>query len=257
MMRSDWSQFIPNIVADIVVAVLVWLFSQGYRNHAEIQTGNNRLARSVPIRIVLITVMMLTLITMIGGWFEMSSKQLTFIVGYFAAGMLALIALYFSIIWPLLRTADLSQLPIPTDTLPPPIDPTNIVTTSSPEVVPELAFSITQISVTTHGDVILRTVLSSIAENNRKPINVLLPDNFSIIETYKNDLKRANIYSATPSSTRADIIVLVDTSGSMSEPTDILNANGENLTKLEVVRDAVNLFFNDLSNSEISTIDGK
>jgi hypothetical protein len=171
--------------------------------------------------------------------------------------MLILITIYFAVIWPMIRTADLSQLPLSTSTLAPPIDSTFVVPTSSLEIVPDLAFSNTQLHVTTSGDVILRTVISSIAENNRKPIRVLLPGNFSIVETYNNNLKNASIYSAKPSSTRADIIVIIDTSGSMDEPTDILNENGENLTKLQVVKEAVNLFFNDLSRSDISTIDGK
>jgi hypothetical protein len=261
MIQSDWSQFIPTIVATVVaegvVAALGWLLSQGFRTHLEILTGNNKSARRWLLGAWLGTILILTGIIIAGVWLEMTSRQLTISVGYFAAGMLVLITLYFSFIWPLIRTANLSQLPFPTGTLPPPMDPTNIVPTSSPEVVPDLAFSNTQLHVTTSGDIILRTVISSIAENNRKPISVLLPGNFSIVEKYNNSLKNASIYSAKPSSTRADIIVLIDTSGSMDEPTDILDENGENRTKLQVVKEAVNLFFNDLSNSDISTIDGE
>lgn len=256
MFRSDWSQFIPSIVAAMVVEVFSRLFSQGFKNHSEIQTGDSKLVKRVRLGILLLTILMLTGVTIAGVWLEMTSKQIIISVGYFAAGLLITIALYFSVIWPLIRTANLSQLPLPTST-PPPIDPALIVTVSSPEIVPDLAFSNTQISVTTSGDVILRTVVSSIAENNRKPVSALLPGNFSVVENYGNSLKNVNIYSAKPSSTRADIIVLIDTSGSMAEPTDLLNENGENLSKLEVVKEAVNLFFNELSSSEVSTINGK
>lgn len=256
MFPSDWSQFIPAIVAEIVVGVLAWLFSQGFKNHSEIQTGNSGPAKRLLLGIWILTILILTGVTIAGVWFEMTSKQLTISVGYFAAGLLTVIVLYFSVIWPLIRTANLSQLPVPTST-PPPINPAHIVTVSSPEVIPELAFSNTQISVTTNGDVILRTVISSIAENNRKPISALLPGNFSVVENYGSSLKTVNIYSAKPSSTSADIIVLIDISGSMAEPTDLLNVNGESLSKLEVVKDAVNIFFNELSSSDISSINGK
>jgi hypothetical protein len=257
MFQIDWSQFIPSVISGIVVSVVERLFSQSFRRHSEIRTGSNRLARRWLFGLWLAAISSLLLVTIVGVLIGMTSKQITITVGYFAIGLSVLIALYFSFIWPRIRVANLAQLPIPTGTLPPPIDPTSIVPTSSPEVVPDLAFSNTQMHVTTNGDVILRTVISSIAENNRKPINILLPDNFSIIETYNNDLKRANIYSVVPSSTSVDIIVLIDTSGSMSEPTDILNEKGEPLTKLEVVKDAVNLFLNDLSSSELSTANGK
>lgn len=257
MIQSDWSQFISSIVSGIVILVVEWLFSSSFRRHSEIRTGTNKSARRWLFGLWLVVISSLVLVTIVGVSLGMTSKQITITVGYFAAGLLVLIALYFSFIWPLIRSANLSQIPISTGTLPPPIDPASIVPMSSPEVVPDLAFSNTQLHVTTSGDVILRTVISSIAENNRKPINVLLPENFSIVETYKNDLKRANIYSVVPSSTSADIIVLIDTSGSMSEPTDILDEKGEHLTKLEVVKDAVNLFFSDLSSSELSTVDRK
>ncbi len=257
MIQSDWSQFIPSIISGIVVLVIERLFSRSFRRHSEIQTGSNRLSRRWLFGLWLIVISSLVLVTIVGVSIGMTTKQITITVGYFAIGLSVLIVLYFSFIWPRIRVVNLSQLPISTNTLPPPIDPASIVPTSSPDVVPDLAFSNTQMHVTTSGDIILRTVISSIAENNRKPINILLPDNFSIVETFENDLKRANIYSVTPSSTRADIIVLIDTSGSMNEPTDILNKKGEPLTKLEVVKDAVNLFFNDLSNSELSTGDGQ
>jgi hypothetical protein len=261
MIQSDWSQFIPTIVATVIaeaiLMVLGWLLSQGYRKHLEILTGNNKLARKWLLGAWLSTILILIGIIIAGVGLEMTSRQLTISVGYFATGMLVLITIYFSAIWPLIRTANLAQLPLPTSALPPPMDPTFIVPTSSPEVIPNLSFSNTQLHVTTSGDVILRTVISSIAENNRKPISILLPGNFYIVEKYQNSLKNAIIYSAKPSSTRADIIVLIDTSGSMDQPTDILDENGENLTKLQVVKEAVNLFFNDLSSSDISTIDGE
>ncbi len=257
LIQSDWSQFIPTIIDGIILLAVEWLFSSSFRRHSEIQTGSNRLARRWLWRLWLVAIFSLVIVTIVGVSTDMTTKQITITVGYFGLGLSVLVAFYFGFIWPCIRVSNISEIPASTATLPSPIDPTSIAPTSSPDVVPELTltFSGGQIHVTASGDIILKTVISSIAENNRKPINILLPENFSIVETFKNDLKRANIYSVTPSSTSADIIVLIDTSGSMSEPTDMLNKNGEPLTKLEVVKEAINLFFNELSNSKLSTTD--
>lgn len=252
MIQSDWSQFVPNIVADILVVLILWLFNGGIKRWLEKRTGNKNLAKKLLSGMWILIFLIFVGFTTAGAWLEMNSKQLTISIGYFSASLFVVTAIYLFVIWPLIKNPDNSQQSSNSTT-----NPTATLTLIAPDAITELAFSNTQISVTSNGDVILRTVISSMAEGNRKPIKILLPGNFSIVEKYKTSTKNSNIYQAKPSSTRADIIVLIDVSGSMSEQTNILNENGQNLTKLEVAKNAVSLFFNDLTDSDIATIDGK
>jgi hypothetical protein len=136
-------------------------------------------------------------------------------------------------------------------------DPTPLPFPSpSPMPIDGLAFSYTQITALPNGDVTVRTVINSIANGNRKPIIKLSPRDFLITEQFDTKSKTVKVLVAKASSTRADIVILIDTSGSMAELTDIKGPNGNNLTKLDVVKKSVLLFVNDLVKSNISSIDG-
>lgn len=250
-MQNDWSQFVPDIISGLIVAFSVWLLTGGLSAWISKRIRNKKL-----FNILLFFVFLLILFVFVGytlsGAPQMNSRQLTLSIGYFLLSFIVMMVIYMFFVLPLIKRNDISQ-----ETKPPTIASTLTAVVVTQDSVPELAFSNTQISVTSSGDVILRTVISSMTEGNRKPVNILLPSNFSITEQFNKSVKKANIYQAMPSSTRADIIVLIDTSGSMAEQTDILDENRKYLTKLEVVKKAVKLFFEDLSASEISTVDGK
>lgn len=253
MIQNDWSQFIPDIVSAIIVALILGFFNGSLKARLKNLTGSINLAQKLLIGIWIFTILIFIGITISGEWFDMNSKQMAITIAYFSTSLFVVVAVFLFYILPLIKTVDDTQQ---TSTSIPPTS-TTLPSTQTPEAITALAFSNTQLTVTSSGDVILRTVISSLAQGNRKPIKILLPTNFTVVEKYNTSTKRANIYQAKPSSTRADIIVLIDVSGSMSEQTNILNDSGENLTKLEVAKDAVSLFFDDLASSDIASIDGK
>jgi hypothetical protein len=105
-----------------------------------------------------------------------------------------------------------------------------------------LEFSYSNTNVDGNGGVILRTVINTLSNGNRKPITALSPDNFSIQETYQNKKMNARVLKVTPLSIPLAIIILLDTSGSMAYDTK----NGNTSKKFEHAKKAVLLFVEDM-----------
>lgn len=129
-----------------------------------------------------------------------------------------------------------------------------------PQVAEEgeiLTFSNMQIHVTENGDVTLRTVVNSFLNGNRKPLKVLTPNDFFIVEKFGSESKQAVLLQAKPHNSPTQIVILIDVSGSMNESTSMLNGSGTPLSKVDVAKNAVLVFINDLINSDISSINGQ
>lgn len=114
----------------------------------------------------------------------------------------------------------------------------------------QLEFSNISLQVDSDGKITLRTVINAFDNGVKRPLKNLKPTNFLIIEHSENIKQKAQVIQAKPMASPVRIIVLIDNSRSMWGQA----RKDDDLTKIDVVKEAVKTFYLNLENSKISSV---